>query len=667
MKSKKYAYLNRKSKKQTYLIQGVLKRHAEGFGFVLPDDKSHPDIYIPFGKIGSALTGDQVEVSVYQKAKGGPQSYFGFIESILKRNTKSVFGFIKKTPEGWFLKQTQWAFLSQVPVTPAKKLSVKEGDYVKARIDYKKQAPFFKLELSENLGKLTDSSQHDVKRILAEFNIPFNFSSEVLKELKSLPNKVTKKDFYDRKDLRDKAFITIDGETAQDFDDAIFVEKQKDSYRLYVAIADVSYYVQEDSALDHSAFERGNSTYFPGFCSPMLPEKLSQWLCSLVEGEDRLVLVVEIQFDFQGQPLKSSLYPSVISSKKRFTYTEISKYFKAFENKQAGDKKWDFLRPAQSLGQILIQRHKKQGAFDFDFPETIVSVDSKGQPTNILREDRLFSHKMIEQFMLAANQAVSRFLESKKSLVIYRIHEPPDTEKLKVLEQLAQTFSFSKPFKSRKNFLQFLSQYKDHKNKDLIYRLTLRAMSQARYSVFNKGHYGLNFKSYTHFSSPIRRYCDLQIHRLIKQALNNKELKNSTQWQKLMEKQAKAISATEQNSVKAERKIKDIKMARFLKPHIGETFEGSISSIVRFGLFICLKDFFVEGLVRFQDLKSYWQTDEWGLRAVNPKTGFSLKIGDPVKVLVKASDITTGKIDFQLLEYPGNKAFPKSPLSQKSS
>ena len=641
--------------KKTYLIKGVLKRHAEGFGFVLPEDKSHPDIYIPAGKIGSALTEDQVEVLVYQKAKGGPHSYFGFIESIVKRNTKFVFGFIKKKRGSWFLEQADLPFLSQVPLGFLKKLSVQEGDYVKVHIGYKKKAPFFKLELTENLGVLTPSAQHDAKRIMAEYNIPFAFSPEALKELKSLPNQVTKKDFYDRKDLRDKAFVTIDGETAQDFDDAIFVEKQKDSYRLYVAIADVSYYVQEDSALDQSAFERGNSTYFPGFCVPMLPEKLSQWLCSLVEGEDRLVLVVEMVFDFQGSPLKSFVYPSVICSKKRFTYTEISKHFKSFKNKKAQSKEWDFLKPAQSLGQILIQKHKKQGAFDFDFPETVVAVNSKAEPTKILKEPRLFSHKMIEQFMLSANQEVSRFLEGKKSVLIYRIHESPDVEKLKVLEKLAQTFSFSKSFQSRKNFLQFLSQYKNHKNKDLIYRLALRAMSQARYSAFNKGHYGLSFKSYTHFSSPIRRYCDLQIHRLIKKALNDKAIKNSRPWQKLMEKQAMAISATEQNSVKAERKIKDIKMARFLKPYIGETFEGSISSIVRFGLFVCLKDFFVEGLVRFQDMKSYWQVDEWGLRAVNPRTGLTLKIGDPVKVLVKSIDTTAGKIDFQLLSYKGRK------------
>ena len=630
--------------KKPYIIKGILKRHPEGFGFVIPENKTHPDIYVD--KAGSAFNQDQVEVLVYQKKKGGPKSYFGFIQSILKRNTKLALGFVKIDGEQLFLEKHNLPILSALPLRNPKRIPLKEGDYIKARIDYKKKAPFFTLELIKNLGLMTQEAEHDLKRIIAEYNLPVEFSTSALEELDRLPNEVRKKDFYDRKDLRDKDFVTIDGESAQDFDDAIFVERHKNSYRLYVGIADVSYYVQEDSALDQSAFERGNSSYFPGFCIPMLPEKLSHKLCSLVEGEDRLVLVVEIHFDFQGNPLKSLVYPGLIRSRKRFTYTEVSQCFETLKK----TRKWDFLEPAQSLGQILIRKHNKQGAFDFDWPETLITVDQNGEPKKISREPRLFSHKMIEQFMLSANQAVSRFLEEKKSVLIYRIHEKPEYEKLKILEKLAQSFSFSKSFKNRKNFLQFLSQNKNHKDKDVIYRFALRAMSQARYSSFNKGHYGLNFESYTHFSSPIRRYCDLQIHRLIKKALNNQTLKLSSKCQKEMEQQAQAISATEQNSVKAERKLKDIKAARFLKPHVGETFDGSISSIVNFGLFVCLEDFFVEGLVRFQEMTSYWEADELGLFAVNRRTGLKLKIGDRLKVLIKASNVSTGQVDLKLIQ-----------------
>ena len=746
---------------RTGRIEGILKRHPDGFGFVIPDDKSHPDVYIPSTKIGSALTNDRVETLVYQKRKGGSQSYYGFITNILKRDKKFVVGVFDINKDQTCIVNHNLSFFESIPLKNPKKILVKKGDYVRAKIKFqdqgplKKKARFFKpdsfltAELSENLGSISSSAKDDVRRVMAECDIPFDFSSSVLEEVSQLPDNVREEDFSDRKDLRQKAFVTIDGATAQDFDDAVFVERHKSFYRLYVAIADVSYYVREDSELDQSAFERGNSSYFPNFCSPMLPEKLSSDLCSLKEGENRLVMALEMDFDFQGEMRQSKIYPSVIKSKKRLTYGQVQELFDPFSNTAEGShsnlypsslKVTDLtgspaqgeiqtlshnsnkmslknnclqsLKQAKELAQILIKKHVKELGFDLEIPETLILVDPQGEPQDVLKEQRLFSHKMIEQFMLAANKAVSAFLEEKQMPLMYRIHESPDPDKLRILQKFSKSLGFSKSLKSRRNFIQFLSQYKSHKKSALIHKLTLRSLPQARYSAFNKGHYGLNFKSYTHFTSPIRRYCDLEIHRLIKQALANSpnerheletsELqpllykssslqsesssrdlsdlqsqsfprkressskKSKQSWhgskqvkahlEKELEREASFISAREQNSVQAERKIKDIKSARFLKKYVGENLEGSISSVTGFGLFIALKTFFVEGLVRYQDMEGFWEADEFQLYAKNKSSGYLIQLGDGVEVLITASHIQTGQVDLKLLSHKG-KAF----------
>ena len=677
-------------------IEGILKRHPDGFGFVIPDDKNHPDIYIPSAKIGSALTNDRVEALVYQKRKGGDRSYYGFITGILKRDKKFVVGIFDRNKNQTCLVSHNLGFSNPIPLSNSKKVSVKKGDYIKARIKFQKpsslkrrdrfvkQDVFLTADLSENLGSVGSLAKDDVKRIMAECDIPFNFQDSVLQEAQELPDRVREKDFSDRIDLREKAFVTIDGATAQDFDDAICVEKHKSFYRLFVAIADVSYYVQENSELDKSAFERGNSSYFPNFCSPMLPEKLSNDLCSLKEGKDRLVMVQEMDFDFQGKMNRSKLYPSVIKSQKRLTYGQAQEILDQFSNqavssglsqsslkmnKPTGDflvkevqpkvckesRYFQPLKQAQELAQILIKKHIRELAFDLDIPETLILVDEQGEPQDILRDQRLFAHKMIEQFMLSANKAVSAFLEKKQMPLMYRIHESPDSDKLQVLQNFSKTLGFSKSLKSRKSFVQFLNQYKNHQKSALIHKLTLRSLSQARYSAFNKGHYGLNFKSYTHFTSPIRRYCDLQIHRLIKQALEKKyySQKIKAHFEKELNQKAEFISAKEQNSVKAERKLKDIKSARFLKKYVGDSLEGLVSSVTNFGLFISLKTFFVEGLARYQDIQGFWEMDEFQLFVKNKRTGYMIQLGDEVEVLVTASHIQTGQVDLQLLSHQG--------------
>ena len=278
-----------------------------------------------------------------------------------------------------------------------------------------------------------------------------------------------------------------------------------------------------------------------------------------------------------------------------------------------------------------------------------------------MRETRLFSHKMIEHFMLACNQAVSLYLNQKKQSFIYRIHETPKKTKLQALEMFAKSLSFSKPIQSRQEILSFLNHHKNHERTPLIHKLFLRSMSQARYSAFNKGHYGLNFKLYTHFTSPIRRYSDLIVHRLAKKTLQEETQSLKPKRRKLLEneleEQAVWLSSREQKSVKAERRMKDIKTARFLKAHVGETCEGFVSSLVSFGMFISLEDFFVEGLVRFQEMKGFWESDDWGLKAEHKKTKYKIQFGDPVEVLIQAVSVEAGQIDLKLQSHKGKNFF----------
>ena len=631
-------------KKSPVILRGVLKKRAEGFGFLIPDDKSQADVYIPKRGIGLALNNDRVEVEIQKGPFGKRRAPSGHVCCVLKRNKEFTLGVLETKNQQQFLKNHSLGADIKLPLINPKNIPLKEGEHISARIVEQKKG--FLASASESLGFLSQKAKDDIKWVMAEKGISQKFPKNILKELEKLPDEVSPEESSNRKDLRGKAFVTIDGPTAQDFDDAIFVEKNKGGFKLYVAIADVSHYVKFNSSLDKEAFERANSSYFPGFCAPMLPEKLSNSLCSLLPDKDRLAMAQEMDFDRRGEMIGSRLCPAVIHSRKRLTYRQAQDILE-----KKSPLKGDFADSLQSAGQlakILLKRHIQDLGFDFDISETEIQLNSQGEPIQILSSQRLFTHQMIEQFMLSANKAVARFLEKNKSPLIYRIHEKADPEKLKVLQKFAQSLGFNKKLDSRLSLIQFLSQFKSHSHSALIHKLTLRAFSQARYSAQNKGHFGLNFKCYTHFTSPIRRYCDLIIHYLIKQALSANK---SPLPKKELESRAEWISQKEQNSVQAERQVLDIKKARFLEKHKGEDFSGCVSSICSFGFFVALSPFDVEGLVRFKDFKGFWEPDEFQLSAVNRKTGAKIRLGDPVRVLITQTDCLAGKIDLKLLNH----------------
>ena len=486
----------RKNQRKSYTLKGIFKRHPDGFGFVIPDEKEHEDIYVPFGSTKKALTNDRVEVEVFKKPHGGPKSYYGFISGILKRSREFVLGFYMEEEGELEIKNHNLGGREKILAFNPDKLKLKNGDFVRARLDFgKEKTKSLKAFVVEKLDYHPSSAKGDVSKVMSKLGIPFEFKKEVLEEANSYPSLIKKEAFKDREDLTSLPFVTMDGALAEDFDDAIFVKKIKEGFKLYVAIADVSFYVEEDSLLDEEAFSRGNSSYFPRFCSPMLPESLSSHLCSLKEGELRLALVQEMDFDHKGEFLKGRVYEGIIKSQKRLTYGEAEEIMESSQNLKSlvNEEVFESLKEGKALAQVLIKKHFRNHALNLDIPETLIVLDNQGEVQEILKEQRLFAHMMIEQFMLEANKAVSRFLEKKERVFMYRIHDRPESEKLRNLEKFSQMFGFPSQLKKRSDLIRFLSETKDNEKKDLISKILLRSLAQACYSTENKGHYGLNF------------------------------------------------------------------------------------------------------------------------------------------------------------------------------
>ncbi len=527
--------------------------------------------------------------------------------------------------------------------------------------------------VSIGADSVLDSSK-DNKRVLKTFNIPYNFYS--VDEGKQVSKELHKKDFRDRKDLRHLPFVTIDGMSAKDFDDSIYVEKIKKGWQAFISIADVDYYVKEKGNLDKEAYLRGNSTYFPDFVAPMLPHYLSQGLCSLNPHVPRLTMTVEIHFDSNGNQKKSFFYESVICSQARLSYEEAQDIVD--EKSHVSTAIQNSIKSGAQLTQVLMDKRFKKGALNLELAETEIFLDSNGQTLNIVQTQRLFSHKLIEELMLVCNQAVAEFLNKKKTALIYRVHENPRSEDLSHLNQFLQSIdSKANLFEKKKNYFkkqkslalqltQFIRKMKSHPKKTIMHYLILRALPQAHYSAYNKGHFGLQFEKYLHFTSPIRRYSDLVVHRILKKILK-KESDRSISIREL-ETTAQFLSQCEQRSVKAERYMGNIKKARFMTKHIGEEFSGTISSITKFGFFVTLDEYSVDGLVHINNLGGRWRFHPAQLLLKAYPSGYSFRQGDEVFVRVAMSNVEEGQIDFDLVEHKHKKFYQmESARSKKLS
>jgi ribonuclease R len=603
------------------------------------------------------------------KEKKGDRFYGKSVE-ILERGVNRVVGKVRKTSKGDLELMDgfqKWGATLKIPYKKSR--GAVEGDLVAVEIvDYPSKKGDFTGRVVEIIGDDKDPN-NDLKRVLHLHEIPMDFPFNVTTEARALPEKVEEKDIQGRKDLRQKAFITIDGVTAKDFDDAIYVENSEKGFRLWVAIADVSHYVRPGSALDDQAFDRGTSVYLPNYVVPMLPEELSNEICSLKPEVDRLAFVCEMGLGFDGELLDSQVYEAVIHSHARVTYGEAQDIINGDETHKKKEVQENILLGAD-LAKILMSKRFKEGSLDLEVPETEVVVDELGNTVDVIKSERVFAHKLIEEMMLMANIAVARMIQNKEQAGLFRVHPAPEGEDIERIQQFLNQFGSQKRLSGgalQKKLTKSLQEFKGKPEGVVLNILTLRSMNQACYSADNIGHFGLGFADYAHFTSPIRRYPDLVVHRILKKLFTDSRA-GFLYSEEDLQTFGSVLSAHEQRAVKAERQVISIKKARFLEDKVGEIFPGIISSVTKFGVFVLLRQFDIDGLVKVENLgDDYFEYDEDQLILVGKKSGKVFKLGDTVEVLVSAVDTEDGKIDFMLTKEGSNELVTKTHSNRRDN
>lgn len=635
-------------------VQGTIKRHPDGYGFLIPDQPDIPDVYISRYSMNGVMTNDKVEAEVHQARgdKGGDR-LFGEVRKVVKRaNTKIVgrylpvdqkYGVILDEGRGWG---------ADLRIQARDSMGAQENDLVAVEItQFPDEGREFRGRVVEKLGDM-DDPLNDVKRVIYQHRIPEEFSRQAFAEARSFGGEVTEKEMKGREDLRSKTLITIDGATARDFDDAIFVEQTPTGFHLIVGIADVSHYVKPGTKLDQEAYERGTSTYFPNFVVPMLPEELSNELCSLKPHVPRLCFACEMHLNFQGDVTSYRFFEAVMESKARVTYGEAQEVLDGNTPEKLKHVEENILR-AGDLAKILMAKRFREGSLDLEIPETQVVVDSTGESIDVIKAARLFAHRLIEELMLVTNICTARFLDENDIPGIYRIHEEPDPENIRALQRYLWNLGGSRSImgdRLQKKLSAALEAMQGKPGAQVLNILTLRSMNQAKYSEQNIGHFGLGFSHYSHFTSPIRRYPDLIAHRLIKSQIYPR-YRTMQMTEEELASAGTFLSACEQRSVKAERQLISIKKARFMKRFVGQEFEGIISSVAKFGVFVLLRQFDIDGLVKMEELgDDRFVFDDESLRLIGNRTGIRYTIGDSIRVMVANVDIEDGKIDFILAE-----------------
>jgi len=632
------------------LVVGKVKCHPDGYGFVIPEREGEEDIFIGPRNFKEAMHGDRVVARVESIRKKGRE---GKVIRILERGFHKVVG--------KFMKGENYSYLIPDDERILQEIFIPEGETKRARPNQVVVAEVtqYPTERARPEGRIIailgypDDPEVEPQIIIHKYDLPHRFSSAALKEAKSVPLVPSPHEYTDRVDLRGIPTFTIDGEKAKDFDDAVSIEEVRGGgMRLYVSISDVSHYVKEGTALDEEAYLRGTSVYFPDRAIPMFPPELSNEICSLHPKVDRLTLTVELKYDANGEREGVRFYPSVIQSNERLTYTIVKKILldEDAELKRRSRPILPSLELMADLSQKLRQRRVERGALDFDLPEPEIILNLQGETEDIIRAERNLAHQIIEEFMIAANEAAAHFIEESGSPFIYRIHEPPRGEAIDEFRRFISHLGYKMrkdSGHSPKELQKVLLEAKGRPEEKVINNVLLRSMKWAKYSAQNQGHFGLASEAYTHFTSPIRRYPDLIVHRLLKKVLFKQE-------RKILEdelvKKADHLSRRERVAMEAEREILDRYRIRFMKEKVGEVFEGVISGVTAFGFFVELKDIFVEGLVRVTSLyDDYYHYHEKRYCLIGERTHKTFKIGDEVKVRLERVDVERRHIDFGLV------------------
>jgi len=642
-------------------VRGKLQTHRDGYGFVTPEGGGE-DIFIPQRQMKSAMHGDIVEVRAEPSRIGGGKMD-GRILAVSERATTRIVGRYEETRRGSIVIPEETR-LNMVIAIPAKSRG-KAGDgqqVVAEIISYPIGGRPAEGRIVEVLG-WPDDPEVEVQSAIRRFDLPHEFGKDALAEAEAIADTVSKEDLDGRVDLRNMPTVTIDGETARDFDDAVSLRRDGEHFRLWVSIADVSHYVKPGSPLDRDAYLRGTSVYFPDRCIPMLPERLSNGICSLNPQVDRLTMTAEMLFDKNGIMLESAFYPSVIKSAARLTYTLVKQII-VDDNREVADK-YRSLSPMllemKELALILMAMRKKRGSIDFDLPEPEIIIGLTGLTEGIIRAERNLAHQLIEEFMLAANEAVATFITDKNIPFLYRVHENPDPAKLINFQEFVYGFGYEFQLIEDKvnpaELQRLLLQAAGKPEERMINYALLRCMKQARYAAENLNHFGLASRCYCHFTSPIRRYPDLTVHRILRAVLaldidktSNKATRQLSITTENLSAIAEHTSKRERVAMEAERDVVDLKKMQFMQQHIGEEFNGYITGVTGFGLFIELEELFVEGLVHISTLNDDLYTHiENKHSLVGRSTRRTLRIGDQARIKVASVSPATRKIEFILV------------------
>jgi len=644
------------------LIVGKVKCHPDGYGFVIPETPGEGDIFISPRNLKEAMHGDRVVARVESVRKKGRE---GRVIRVLERQLYKVVGKFMKAKHYSYIVPEDERILQEVYIPEGETKRARPNQIVVAEITQ------YPTERARPEGRVThilgypDDPDVEPQIIVHKYGLPHRFSSAALKEARSLPPVASLQEYEDRVDLRGIPTFTIDGEKARDFDDAVSIEKEQDGgIKLYVSISDVSHYVTEGNPLDEEAFLRGTSVYFPDRAIPMFPPELSSEICCLHPRTDRLTMTVELKFDGNGEGGGVQFYPSVIRSDERLTYTLVKRIL--VDGDVQLKERFRHILPSlelmADLSQRLRQRRMERGTIDFDLPEPEIILNLQGETEEIIRAERNLSHQIIEEFMIAANEAVAHFMGERGSPFIYRIHEAPKQEAMDEFRRFVSHLGYkmrkdSDP--SPRELQKVLLEVKGKPEEKVINNVLLRSMKWAKYSSKNLGHFGLASDAYTHFTSPIRRYPDLIVHRLLKKGLSKKEGKMSGVADSVgatgplreeLAKKADHLSNRERVAMEAEREILDRYRVRFMKEKIGDVFEGVVSGVNAFGFFVELKDVFVEGLVRVTSLHDdYYHYHEKRYCLIGERTHKTYRIGDEVKVRLERVDVERRHIDFGLI------------------
>lgn len=639
-------------------VEGIYRKNQRGFGFVKIDDRED-EIYIAKEDSLNALNGDRVLIEITEEQNKVKRAE-GKIKKIIKHEKETVVGTFQESRNFGFVVPDDKAFGTDIFISKGKFLNAKNNQKVVVKITkYPQKGKNAEGEIIEVLGSI-DEAGVDMLSIIKEYDLPAEFPENVIEEAKKYGNKIDEKDIQNRIDCRQDIIFTIDGEDAKDLDDAVRVIKLKNgNYRLDVHIADVSYYVREGSLLDKEAQIRGTSVYMLSRVIPMLPKELSNGICSLNAGQDRFTLSCSMEINNKGEVVSAEVYKGIINVTERMNYHDVQKILDKSDEKvlKKYEKYIGNFELMAELAEILKKKRLEQGYLNLDIPESKIDLDENGKVISIGKYETSFSNEIIEQFMLSANETIAEKFYWLEAPFIYRVHEDPDIEKVKELNKFLYNFGLKIRIVNEKIYpkevSKILEEIKGKEEEKVVSTLILRTLKIARYEAENKGHFGIASKYYCHFTSPIRRYPDLFIHRIISKYLEENYVVSDKFIEDFKQKaidRARTSSEREKVATKAERDSEDMKKAEFMQDKIGQEYEGIVSSVTQFGIFVELENT-VEGLIRFENLgNEYFIYDENRKRLIGENSNKVYKLGDKVKIRVVSANKLLRQIDFEIVE-----------------